>query len=292
MDDVIFINYDTFYNTKKEILPDLRLQEKIKSISSNLNVLDNINNINKNINNSNINNKYKKKKCFNTFHPKNLNEYKKEDKKDNYKRKLNSLINKINGNNYFVIMNEIVSIIDNNNTLIEKTEIISTLIEKAYNSRQYTSFLLGVLKESMKLNNDFIMSKIINSHENNIELFDNKIEDIIHLSSINSYNEFCDCNRKKKDLLNWGNATIILINEKMLENFTHDDYFDFIYFKLCEYISYDKNVEILIDLIVEFVNEMPMGEKYKYRKTISNFYDKNIKQKMNKRCQFKFESII
>lgn len=278
MDDVIFINYDSFLNSKKDITPDLRLQEKINSIS---------------LKGDNLNNGYKKKKFFKKINlPKHLDVYQKESMC--YKRRLNSLINKINENNFRIIMKDILSIIDSKEKeSIEMDDIISILIEKAYISRQYTYFLLTVLKESMEKNNDFILNKIQNSHETKIALFDSKIDDIIYLSRINSYDEFCDCNKKKKDLLNWGKATMFLIKENMLENFTVVNYFDFIYFKLCEYISYDKNAEILIDMILEFVNEMTLLRKdCQYRQCISNFYSRNIKQKMNKRCQFKFESII
>lgn len=278
MDDVIFINYESFLNSKKDITPDLRLQEKINSIS---------------LKSDNSNNGYKKKKFLNKINlPKHLDVYKKES--TCYKRRLNSLMNKINENNFNIIMKDILSIIDSKDKeSIEMDDLISILIEKAYISRQYTYFLLTVLKESMKKNNDLILNKIQNSHETKITLFDSKIEDIIYLSGINSYDEFCDCNKKKKDLLNWGKATMFLIKENMLENFTVVNYFDFIYFKLCEYISYEKNAEILIDIILEFVNEMTLSRKdCQYRHCISNFYSRNIKQKMNKRCQFKFESII
>lgn len=299
--DIIRIPFDLFYNTKSEINPDSKIKERFDIIERQYSS-DSVKSYNKYNNNSKYNNGSNNKTKYNNAKtkllPAHLIEF--NSNKKCPIRQLTGLINKINNSNQATIKTQILNIfrnvIETENILI-LDQIVTMLINKTYIARQYTPFLISVLKELSSVNND-ILEKIQTYHENNIDLLDSKIEDILYLSTSNKYNDFCDCNKKKQNLLNWGQTTLILINENMID-FTYECYFDLIFFKVCECFSSNCliNTEILVDLLAEFVvfckKENCNGiDDLKYRRTISKFYNNNIKQKLNKMCQFKFEQVI
>ena len=210
-------------------------------------------------------------------------------------RQLNGLINKINGSNSETIKKQIYNLFDKTEDEHIIDSMILTIIKKSYIGRTYTPFLIKLLKQHAIHNNKY-NTKIINNiqehHESCIDMLDSKIEDIMYLATSNKYDDFCECNKKKQNLVNWGQATLILIKEDLLQ-FTYEGYFDLIFFKVCEYFSLNDlvNIDVLVDILADFVNNSGIDTN-KYRKTISKFYSSNIKQKLNKMCQFKFELLI
>jgi hypothetical protein len=81
----------------------------------------------------------------------------------------------------------------------------------------------------------------------------------------------------------------------LISSYSKSDFFDFILFKLCEYIEKGVYIEIIIEIIQNILNieDKNILEYKKYYETINNIYNKkSVKKHFSLKSLFKLESII
>lgn len=216
--------------------------------------------------------------------PKHLNEFKNVNKC--YKRELNSLINKINDSNMDNMVDKIMKLITKDNS----EYIIKTLIEKSYNEANYMKNIIHVLQriKDSEYQGDvyFYLSEFFNLF---MDDFVNKLEDIEFLSASTAYDDFCTLNKKKKALINYGLCIFKMIDGELIE-YTKKDYFEFLFYKLCEYIDSIVYNEIIVEMLIQFI-ELENNNNY-YKNTFCSFYTKKISQKFNQKTNFRIKDIL
>lgn len=203
-----------------------------------------------------------------------------------YKRELNSFMNKINNDNYVIIAPKIISLLTNDNT----NYIINFLLEKSHTEHNYMNQVIAVLKEikeTTKYSGDisfYVYDFYINFTENLI----NMLEDVKFLYTSNMYDDFCVMNKRKRNLINYGLCIVKLIDNAILEA-TYEEYFEMLFRFLCEYIDDTIYNEILLEMIIQFIEY----KQYRiYMEKIKVFYTSKISQKFNLKSRFRVKDLL
>jgi hypothetical protein len=95
-------------------------------------------------------------------------------------------------------------------------------------------------------------------------------------------------NKKKKALINSGICVLHMMNLGLITA-TKEEYFDFLFYKLCEHIDSIVYNEIIVEMIIQFI-QLEKNEEFKNR--FISFYSKKISLKFNQKTNFRIKDII
>jgi hypothetical protein len=216
--------------------------------------------------------------------PKHLGEFRNINKC--YKRELTGLLNKINENNFDKIVVKLFELITNENT----EYVIKIVLNKSYTEHIYMHQMIRVLSyiKSTTYSGDvvFYISDFYNTFVDKIV---NMLDDIEYLNSSTAYDDFCKCNKQKRNLINYGKCIIHLIKNEMLDiHFT--EYYDLIFYKLCEHIENNVYTEILIEMTMQFF------EIYNHQTSLDKFKkfhsSKSVSQRLSQKSIFRLKDIF
>lgn len=255
---IIVYTPEFFNNIKNEVKHseiDETLKKEIKNLISNYSCFKRY---------RNFNNNYKKKTYYKSYIPKT------DDKI------IVGYLNKITNDNYELLSKKIIS----NTTNINFKLIIDKLNFISFKQSNYSELYINLYKS---LITDENRKKYLNEKINDIILNkNNELKLIVNNTSSNSYNEFCDINKEKKDLK--GKIKIIL---NLIKNNIIDFDNEYIYNNILKYKDYDN--DIYLELL-QIINNV-IGLDNNNINDLNNYLETNdFKGKMM--YKFKIKDII